>query len=61
MLDFALPYVPAHRDIVVYGTGWAAKFVPLLGKILADLTLDGKTTYDISAFQLGQEYFNQLL
>ena len=61
VLDFAPPYVPAHRDIVVYGTGWAAKFVPLLGRILADLALDGKTSYDISAFRLGTEYFNQML
>jgi glycine/D-amino acid oxidase-like deaminating enzyme len=61
VLDFAPPYVPGHRDIVVYGTGWAAKFVPLLGKILSDLALDGHTTYDIVPFQLGPKYFDRLL
>lgn len=61
VLDFAPPYVPGHRDIVVYGTGWAAKFVPLLGKILSDLALDGHTTYDIAPFRLGPKYFDRLL
>jgi glycine/D-amino acid oxidase-like deaminating enzyme len=61
VLDFAPPYVPGHRDIVVYGTGWAAKFVPLLGKILSDLALDGHTAYDIAPFQLGPKYFDRLL
>ena len=44
---------------VVYATGWAGKFVPLLGRILSDLALDGKTSFDISHFQEGRTYFHK--
>lgn len=60
LLDFAPPYIPGNNDIVIYGTGWAAKFIPLLGSILADLALEGKTPYDIAPFQLGFKYFSAL-
>jgi sarcosine oxidase/sarcosine oxidase/L-pipecolate oxidase len=60
LLDFAPPYVPGNSDIVIYGTGWAAKFIPLLGKILSDLALDGKTCYNIAPFRLGYKYFTAL-
>ncbi|MFZ6722412.1 FAD-dependent oxidoreductase [Undibacterium sp. Ji49W] len=60
LIDFAPAYVPAHKDIVIYATGWAGKFVPLLGKILADLALDGHTPFDISHFSTGYKYFTQL-
>ncbi len=60
VLDFAPSSVPQHQNIVVFGTGWAAKFVPLLGRILADLALDGHTKYDISPFTLGEQYFRML-
>ena len=57
LIDFAPPFVPNHENVIVYATGWAGKFVPLLGRILSDLTLDGKTPFDISHFKLGHEYF----
>lgn len=57
LVDFAPSYVPNHKDIVIYATGWAGKFVPLLGRILSDLALDGKTPFDISHFALGSTYF----
>jgi glycine/D-amino acid oxidase-like deaminating enzyme len=60
LIDFAPPFVPNHQDIVIYATGWAAKFVPLLGKILSDLTLDGSTPFDISHFKTGSTYFKAL-
>ncbi|WP_018628610.1 FAD-dependent oxidoreductase [Niabella aurantiaca] len=60
LLDFAPDYIPGHEDIVIYGTGWAAKFIPFLGKLLADMALDGKTDYDIAPFQLGLKYFTSL-
>lgn len=60
LLDFAPPYVPGSQDIVIYGTGWAAKFIPLLGRILSDLALDGKTPYNIAPFRLGYKYFTSL-
>ena len=60
IIDFAPPYVPHHENIVVYATGWAGKFVPLLGKILSDLALDGHTSFDISHFQVGHLYFHPM-
>lgn len=60
LVDFAPPYVPNHQDIVIYATGWAGKFVPLLGRILADLALDGHTPFDISHFALGSVYFQKI-
>ncbi|EJL68723.1 FAD-dependent oxidoreductase [Chryseobacterium populi] len=57
LIDFAPNYVPNHKNIVVYATGWAAKFTPFLGKIMSDLTLDGHTDFDITPFQLGRKYF----
>jgi len=59
IIDFAPDHVPHHEDIVVYATGWAAKFVPLVGRILSDLALDGKTLFDISHFQEGRTYFHK--
>ena len=60
IIDFAPNYVPNNKNIVIYGTGWAGKFVPLMGKILSDLTLKGKTKYDISHFKLGDKFFKQI-
>jgi sarcosine oxidase/sarcosine oxidase/L-pipecolate oxidase len=57
LIDFAPPEVPNHQNIVVYATGWAGKFIPLLGGILADLALDGKISFDISQFRTGDTYF----
>ena len=59
IVDFAPDYVPHHEDIVVYATGWAGKFVPLLGRILSDLALDGRTSFDIAHFQEGRTYFHK--
>ena len=60
LVDFAPDYVPNNENIVIYATGWAGKFVPILGSILADLSLDGKTPFDISHFALGSVYFKPL-
>lgn len=60
LIDFAPKYVPNHENIVVYATGWAAKFTPFLGKIMADLALDGHTDFDISPFRLGPQFFKAL-
>lgn len=61
LLDFAPGFVPNNQDIVIYATGWAAKFIPLLGEILSQLALDGTTPYDIEPFQLGYKYFKSIL
>lgn len=60
IMDFAPNYVPNHKNIVIYATGWAAKFTPFLGKILSDLALDGETDFDITPFKLGGEYFKAI-
>ena len=60
LIEFAPPYVPNHNNIVLYATGWAGKFVPILGKILSDLALDGKTPFDISHFATGHLYLKPL-
>jgi glycine/D-amino acid oxidase-like deaminating enzyme len=57
LVDFAPQSVPGNKDIVLYATGWAGKFVPILGRILSDLALDGHTDFDISNFQTGYKYF----
>lgn len=59
IVDFAPGHVPHHKDIVVCATGWAGKFVPLLGRILSDLALDGRTAFDISHFQRGRTSFHK--
>jgi monomeric sarcosine oxidase len=52
MIDTLPDWVHNHENIIVYTGGWAAKFIPLLGKILADLSLTGKTKFDISPFKI---------
>ena len=60
LIDFAPAHVPNHENIVLYATGWAAKFTPLLGRILSDLALDGQTPFDISHFATGATYLKAL-
>jgi sarcosine oxidase/sarcosine oxidase/L-pipecolate oxidase len=60
LIDFAPAHVPNHENIVLYATGWAAKFTPLLGRILSDLALDGQTPFDISHFATGARYLKAL-
>ena len=52
LLDKLPDSVNNNENIIVYTGGWAAKFVPLLGKILSDLALTGTTQYDISEFKI---------
>ena len=50
--DFVIDHLPGHpRIAVAIGAGHAAKFASLLGRILADLTLDGTTAFPIEAFR----------
>jgi sarcosine oxidase len=53
--DFVLDHVPGHENIAVcIGAGHAAKFASLLGRILAELALDGGTQLPIEAFSAGR-------
>jgi glycine/D-amino acid oxidase-like deaminating enzyme len=50
--DFVVDGVPGHPNIAVcIGAGHAAKFASVLGRILADLILDGTTDFPIEAFR----------
>jgi len=60
---FVLDYIPGHlmpaagpqreKTIAVFTAGWGMKFVPLIGRVLKELLLDGGTSdYDISQFQM---------
>ena len=49
--NFVIGPVPQHPDIIVaLGAGHAFKFTPTIGRILAELAVDGETTDDISTF-----------
>jgi len=49
--NFVVDLVPGHpRVAVCIGAGHAAKFAGLLGRILADLTVDGGTAHPIAPF-----------
>jgi len=52
LLDTLPNSVNNNQNIILYTGGWAAKFVPLLGKILSDLVLTDRTEYDISHFKI---------
>jgi sarcosine oxidase len=52
--NFVLGALPQHPDILVgLGAGHAFKFTPTIGRILAELALDGESTEDISTFSVG--------
>jgi sarcosine oxidase/L-pipecolate oxidase len=41
-----------YSAIAVFTAGWGMKLVPLIGKILSELVIDGATSYDISQFAI---------
>ncbi len=50
--DFVIDRLPGHPGIsVCIGAGHAAKFAALLGRILAELTIDETTTFPIEEFR----------
>lgn len=50
--DFVIDHVPGHpRLAVCISAGHAAKFAGPLGRILAELTLDGATGFPIAPFR----------
>lgn len=52
LLDHLPEGIPNNENIWVYTGGWAAKFIPLIGSIMADLALTGKSPYDLTPFQI---------
>jgi sarcosine oxidase len=53
---FVLGEHPWHRQVIVAAgcCGAAFKFVPVIGEIVADLALDGKTAHAIDLFVPGR-------
>jgi sarcosine oxidase / L-pipecolate oxidase len=53
VLDFLPPSVGSgYNNVAVFTAGWAMKLVPVIGKILSELVLNGATSYDISNFKI---------
>ena len=50
--ELILDFAPGNHNIVIYAGGWAAKFIPLIGKICVQMALTGSTAYDISHFSI---------
>lgn len=49
--EFVLDRLPGHDEVLVcVGAGHAFKFATQLGRVLADLALDGRTEHDLSLF-----------
>jgi sarcosine oxidase len=50
--DFILDRVPGHPNVTVgIGAGHAAKFGDLIGQILADIAMTGRTVHPVEAFR----------
>jgi sarcosine oxidase len=54
--DFILDRLPGCAQIIVAApcSGHGFKFAPVIGEILADLAVTGRTDYDISRFRLAR-------
>ena len=51
--DFVIDQVPGHENIcVAIGAGHAFKFASVIGRILSELAVDGKTPSDIAGFSI---------
>jgi sarcosine oxidase len=51
--DFVIDRVPGHPEVVVgIGGGHGYKFASLIGRILAELAIDGRTERNIEAFRI---------
>jgi monomeric sarcosine oxidase len=51
---FILDHHPEHKHVVIAGgfSGHGFKFGPVLGEIMSDLVLEGKTRHDLSLFRV---------
>ncbi|CAG8232532.1 unnamed protein product [Penicillium salamii] len=51
--QFIIAPLPKHPDVIVaLGNGHAFKFAPAIGRVVAELAIDGKTSDDISKFPI---------
>lgn len=51
--DFVISPVPGHESVVVgMGAAHGFKFAPTIGRLLADLVVEGRTTTDLTPFRM---------
>jgi len=55
VLDFLPETVPGYKNVAIYTAGWGFKFTPMIGKVLKELVVDGKTNVDISNFKISRK------
>jgi len=56
VLDFLPRSVGAgYRNVAIFTAGWAMKLVPLIGRVLSQLVLDGATSFNISRFTIDRK------
>lgn len=59
---FVLSALPQHPDIIVgLAAGHGFKFTPTLGRVLAELALDGESTDDLSEFRAADAMVSDLV
>ncbi|XP_072909531.1 peroxisomal sarcosine oxidase [Hemitrygon akajei] len=62
-LDFILDHHPHHRNIII-GTGFSGhgfKLAPVVGKVLSELCIGKKPSYDLSPFKINRFSLKSLL
>lgn len=58
--DFVIDTVPEHPGVAIaIGAGHAFKFASVIGRILSELALEGKTPSDLSGFSLSRPILQQ--
>jgi sarcosine oxidase len=50
--DFVIDAVPQHPALVAIGGGHGFKFAALIGRILSELAIDGRTQHDLAPFRI---------
>jgi sarcosine oxidase len=51
--DFVVDTLPDHpRIAVALGAGHAFKFASIIGRLLSDIAIDGKSTFDLAPFAI---------
>jgi sarcosine oxidase len=59
--DFVLDHVPGHSNaLLAIGGGHGFKFASIIGRILADLAIDGHTEHDLDPFQMDRPILRQV-
>jgi sarcosine oxidase len=53
--DFIIDSVPGHPDVLVaQGAAHGFKFASIIGRIVSELAIDGRTSHDISTFRMAR-------